>query len=178
MHVAQAQTTARLQHSDAKDSYTEDGYGERTYTINAKTEKAAAAKAVAEYRATHPAQIQFGKRGDTVTVDANSEQEAAAKAVGVVAKDRKPACWPHCGHTQQQGSLNPVQVNAKLVFPPADAQKLAGEKPCIPTETGCEAAPTPQEVYSEQVPSRLPDKEDLLLGCRGSLGLYRSLYLT
>ena len=56
--VANAQTAARLQHSDAQDSYTEDGYGERTYTINAESEKGAAAKAVAEYRATHPAQVR------------------------------------------------------------------------------------------------------------------------
>lgn len=112
MQVAQAQAKARLQHSDAQDSYTEDGYGERTYTINAKTEKAAAAKAVAEYRATHPAQIQFGKRGDTITIEANSEKEAAAKAVAMVAKDNKPAL----GHAQQQASLNPVQVTSSSSF--------------------------------------------------------------
>ena len=110
---------------------------EAYYTVHASNEKQAAQIAVEEYRETHPSSTALGRSGNTVVLNAKNQKQAAAKAVAMVAAT-SPGCTPpqECAPVPQRApstSVNPVQVNARLVFPPAD-QKLAHEQPCVPTD--------------------------------------------
>ncbi|EKX38031.1 hypothetical protein GUITHDRAFT_115793 [Guillardia theta CCMP2712] len=141
-HIARAAPFARR---------TEEGKGRAFYTVNADNEQDAAKIAIEEYRETHPPPTQVGRNGNSFVVNANSEKEAAAKAVGIVASERKPCTPPHCTPPPPSTSVNPVQVNAKLIFPPAD-QKLARESPCVPTGdpvSPCQKLPDAEDVYTE-----------------------------
>jgi len=130
---------------------------EAYYTVHANNQKEAAQIAVEEYRETHPSSIMLGRSGNTFLLNAKSQKEAAAKAVAMVAAER-PGCAPPqvCNAAPKvvpTTSVNPVQVNARLVFPPAD-QKLAKEEPCVPTDdpaNPCQAeVPNPQDIYTQQ----------------------------
>ena len=130
---------------------TVEGKGRAFYTVNADNEQDAAKIAIEEYRETHPPPTKVGRNGNSFVVNANSEKEAAAKAVGIVASERKPCTPPHCTPPPPSTSVNPVQVNAKLIFPPAD-QKLARESPCVPTGdpvSPCQKLPDAEDVYTE-----------------------------
>eukprot|EP00960_Hanusia_phi_P006896 196539-Hanusia_phi.AAC.3 len=130
---------------------TEEGKGRAFYTVNADNENDAARIAIQEYRETHPSPTKVGRNGNSFVLDAKSEKEAAAKAVGIVASERKPCTPPHCTPPPPSTSVNPVQVNAKLIFPPAD-QKLARESPCVPTGdpvSPCQKVTTSEDIYTE-----------------------------
>lgn len=111
---------------------------------------------VQEYRETHPSSLMLGRSGNTFLLNARNQKEAAAKAVAMVAAER-PGCAPpqvcNAPKVVPTTSVNPVQVNARLVFPPAD-QKLAKEEPCIPTDdpsNPCQAEePDSQDIYTQE----------------------------
>lgn len=129
---------------------------EAFYTVHANNQKEAAQIAVEEYRETHPSSIMLGRSGNTFLLNAKNQKEAAAKAVAMVAAER-PGCSPPqvCSGPKvvPTTSVNPVQVNARLVFPPAD-QKLAKEEPCVPTDDPANpCAPeeeNPQDIYTQK----------------------------
>ena len=133
------------------------GRHEAYYTVHASNEKEAAQIAVEEYRETHPSSIMLGRSGNTFVINARNQKEAAAKAVAMVAAERPSAtrspsvsAGPKVVPTT---SVNPVQVNARLVFPPAD-QKLATEKPCVPTNVPANPCrpemPNAKDIYTEK----------------------------
>jgi len=130
---------------------------EAYYTVHANNQKEAAQIAVEEYRETHPSSIMLGRSGNTFVLNAKNQKEAAAKAVAMVAAER-PGCAPPqvCSNGPRvvpTTSVNPVQINARMVFPPAD-QKLAKEEPCVPTDdpaNPCQAeAPNPEDIYTQE----------------------------
>ena len=129
---------------------------EAYYTVHANNQKEAAQIAVEEYRETHPSSIMLGRSGNTFLLNAKNQKEAAAKAVAMVAAER-PGCAPPqvCNHPKilPTTSVNPVQINARLVFPPAD-QKLAKEEPCVPTgdpRQPCQAEEhNDQDIYTQE----------------------------
>jgi len=129
---------------------------EAYYTVHANNQKEAAQIAVEEYRETHPSSIMLGRSGNTFLLTAKNQKEAAAKAVAMVAAER-PGCAPpqvcNAPKVVPTTSVNPVQVNARLVFPPAD-QKLAKEEPCVPTDdpaNPCQSeVPNPEDIYTQK----------------------------
>lgn len=130
---------------------------EAYYTVHANNQEEAAQIAVEEYRETHPSSIMLGRSGNTFVLNAKNQKEAAAKAVAMVAAER-PGCAPPqvCNISPRvvpTTSVNPVQINARMVFPPAD-QKLAKEEPCVPTDdpkNPCQVeVPNPEDIYTQE----------------------------
>mmetsp|Transcript_29070 Transcript_29070/g.76218 ORF Transcript_29070/g.76218 Transcript_29070/m.76218 type:complete len:161 (+) Transcript_29070:75-557(+) len=111
------------------------------YSVKAKNEEDAAAKAVAQYAIANPPVIQYGRDGNLVTVVAKNPEEAAKKAVEIVASDDIAKCAPpqSCPPTPAPApapapsqSINPVQVNAVLEFP-QNGSPAKPPRPCVPT---------------------------------------------